>query len=106
MPRKKSKKPSRRTLLAKWSKGVRACDGNKCAVCGATKFIQAHHILPKEYYGQFQYEPMNGVSLCAGHHKWSRLSAHRNALWFSSWLAKERPAQFAWAMQRIEGKAS
>ncbi len=113
MPRRKAKKkarkpkpPSRRTRLVKWSVEVRVCDGNKCAVCGQTKFIQAHHLLPKERYPEYQFEPYNGVSLCPSHHKWGKLSAHRNPLWFAWWLCENRQGQYNWAMERIERKAA
>lgn len=98
---KKPKKTSRRTLLATWSKSVRERDANVCVVCGQAEHLQAHHLLPKERYSEHQFELINGVSLCPTHHKFGKLSFHRNPIWSVLWLQEHRPVQFEWTKQNI-----
>ena len=52
---------SKTTLLNKWSKAIRARDGNICCVCGANRYIQAHHILPKKFFPEYMLEMENGI---------------------------------------------
>jgi len=75
-----------RKKLRQWSIDVRARDGNKCAVCGTDKFLQAHHLIPKEIR-ESRFEIDNGIALCPSHHKYSlEISAHRNPLAFARWF--------------------
>jgi len=65
-----------------WSINVKKIFGNKCAFCDKTKYIQAHHIIPREIK-EFRYNLTNGVAVCPIHHKWGvKVSAHRNPLHF------------------------
>ncbi len=104
--KKKPKKKSNKVLLKEWSVAVRARDGNVCAVCGKSQYVQAHHILAKKKYPPFKFELDNGLSLCCGHHFGYRESAEGNPLWFARWLEKNRPQQFAKAWQRMETLAA
>lgn len=92
----------KRKLLIEWSKRVRQRDGNKCVICGAVEHINAHHILARDGYHHLQFTLDNGVSLCPSHHKFGRLSAHKNAVWFCDWLRVNRPAQWQAASSRAE----
>ena len=52
-----------------WSKYIRARDGQKCALCGSTKYVTSHHwCLPKRGHADFMFEEDNGVSLCYACH--------------------------------------
>lgn len=103
--------------LKAWATAVKTRDGGKCAVCGCGDVVKrlpdgnvklgkngqpvvsrlnVHHLLPKERYPEFKFEPVNGVLLCPMHHKFSRYSAHRNPVWFTLWLRAARPEQFKW----------
>lgn len=43
---------------------------------------------------------MNGILLCARHHKYdARLSAHKGSAMFGLWLQQNRPEQTAWVLQ-------
>lgn len=114
-----------RKSLKRWGEEVRK--PGKCAVCGAGvkklfnsdgtprisksknpkrrrqiySRLDAHHLLPKERYKTIRTEIMNGVCLCSRCHKWSKFSVHRNGIWFSEWLRKNRPKQFAWVLAHI-----
>lgn len=51
----------------RWSKKVRST--GKCDVCGATKNLCAHHIVPWEYSIKGRTDPSNGQCLCKECHK-------------------------------------
>jgi 5-methylcytosine-specific restriction endonuclease McrA len=87
--------------LVAWSRSVRAA--GHCAVCGAVKFLQAHHLLPKERYPEFRLELLNGICLCPTCHKWGRYSFHRNTIWSTLWLRSNRPEQFQWCKANMGG---
>ena len=99
---KKKKKASNRQLLREWCENVRARDGFRCQVCGRTGVTNAHHILCKERYPEFKLDTDNGITLCPGHHRFGRLSAHRNQLWFSEWLKENFRDLWELAIRRIE----
>lgn len=80
---------------------MRQRDNNRCAVCGAAERLNAHHILAKEAYHHLAFTLDNGLSLCPSCHKFSRLSAHKNAVWFASWLMSNRPAQWSFAVAHM-----
>lgn len=92
----------RRKLLIAWSTRVRARDQNKCAICGDVDHINAHHLLAKESYHHLAYELDNGVSLCPSCHKFGRLSAHKNSVWFASWLMANRAEQWSFAVAHMQ----
>ena len=97
MDKKRRERIDNRKKLAEWSKQVRERDGNKCVICRATKYIHAHHILPKEakIYHFLRFDINNGITLCAKHHKYSyEISPHKNPLRFILWFQVSRPKQF------------
>lgn len=74
-----------------WAKAVKEKFGNKCIICGATKMLNAHHLIPRQIK-EFKYDIRNGVALCPKHHRFSfELSAHQNPIMFIAWLKKEKP---------------
>lgn len=59
------KHPERNRYRAKmWVKAVKDRDGWKCAECGATDRLHAHHIKRWKDYPDLRYEVSNGVTLC------------------------------------------
>lgn len=88
----------------KWRELLLERDGG-CAVCNETeKVLASHHILPECLkYKKYATELMNGIILCPTHHIWGIMSAHKHPLWFVDWLKKNRPDQYNWAMERIDG---
>ena len=70
-----------------WSLRIKKSYENKCAFCLKDKYIQAHHIIPREIKA-FRYSFLNGIALCPFHHKLGIESAHRNPLWFFMKLEK------------------
>ena len=98
---KKKTKPTKAKLLQLWSKNVREHDNNKCCICGRTEHLNAHHILEKKLFPEYMFCLENGVTLCAKHHSFSHLSAHRNPVFFSEWLKHNRPNQFQWVLSKM-----
>lgn len=96
---KKYKATLDKKLLAEWSKRVRA--GGKCEVCGATAFLNGHHVLAKEAYPALRYCPQNGVSLCVTCHKFGPRSAHKNGVWFTEWLRTHKPKTLTFVCKHL-----
>jgi len=94
-------KSSFQSQLNHWSKEVRNRDGNKCVVCGAEKYLNAHHILSKKFFRKLALEPTNGISLCPRHHSFGGCSAHMNGVWFTEWLRVHRPDQYKWVLGKM-----
>ena len=84
--------------LKQWSIDVRNRDNNICQICGTTKFLNAHHILPKEAkrYRDLRFDIDNGITLCSKHHKYSyQNSPHKNPLVFITWLIHNKSEQLS-----------
>jgi 5-methylcytosine-specific restriction endonuclease McrA len=103
MEKRRKERIEKRKALKKWSLIVRARDKNKCQICGSTKNLNAHHIIPKENH-DLMFEPMNGICLCVKCHKFGLASAHKNGFYFISWLAKNRPIQYNILFEYIFGE--
>ena len=93
-----ARKPSKSSLQLKadslWSQVVRQQWGH-CAICGNPR-TEAHHLIGRSRRAT-RYEPMNGIALCAKHHKFStELSAHGAPLAFAEWLQQCHPVIAAW----------
>lgn len=91
---------AKRKQLLEWSRQVRERD-EKCIVCGRTDHLNAHHILPKETYKEFMFEPINGACLCPTHHKFGKYSAHKNPIWFAEFLKNFNLMQYNWAIEHV-----
>jgi hypothetical protein len=98
---KRAAKAAPRKALAEWAAAVKAKFGNCCAVCGATKYINAHHVLDRFRYPQLKLEVIGGVALCPIHHKWGTWSAHRNPVWWIMWLRANLPSVWEWAKAHV-----
>jgi predicted restriction endonuclease len=91
---KKLERIAARKKLEDWSRKVKERDNNSCVICGESKMLNSHHIIPKEVKG-LKFDIMNGICLCAKHHQFSRqLSAHSNSFVFIVWLQENRRGQF------------
>jgi len=52
-----------------WSEKVKERDGWRCAVCGSTNRLQAHHIKPTFLYPECKNDIDNGITLCKECHQ-------------------------------------
>lgn len=98
-----TKKPSLRKLDKAWADEIKKRDNYKCAVCGNTKTLNSHHILPKHGYKEYRHDLKNGITLCVTCHKFGRNSAHKNALAFTEFIAMYRTDQYYYLMEKIHG---
>jgi len=101
--KRQTEKIARRKALESWSKAVRERDSWTCQICGNTKYINSHHIVPKEIK-EFRTELNNGVTLCPICHKFGQKSAHKNALWFIVWLQRHKPVQYDYLLWNYASK--
>lgn len=53
----------------KWKKAVLKRDSNKCRICGQTKNLVAHHIVPFSEDTSLRYSVDNGMTLCQNCHR-------------------------------------
>ena len=84
-----------------WAAKVKLRD-KECVVCGETKRLNAHHILPRQLT-EHRTDMMNGIALCPKHHRFSwELSAHQNPMAFFFWMYNNRPKQFAYIINQIK----
>ena len=37
---------------------------NRCAICGSTENLHAHHIIPISHSQEHEFDPRNGIALC------------------------------------------
>jgi len=89
------KEQARKELKKKdkeWADLVKTRDGS-CVLCGETKRLNAHHIIPRQIK-EFRHNIDNGLSLCPKHHRFSfEISAHQNPYEFMKWLLKNKMEQ-------------
>jgi len=85
-----------------WSRGVRTRAGMRCEICGCTKSVQAHHLLPRKFYPLFRFDWENGVALCARHHKYGPISSHEGCIGWVAVFARMFPTRFALALSRVD----
>lgn len=91
---KKQEKKEINKKFKDWAELVKTRDNNKCVICGETKQLNAHHIIPREIK-ELRFDINNGISLCPKHHQFSlEISPHRNPFVFLVWLLNNRNRQF------------
>lgn len=70
-----------------------------CEWCGSSRYVQAHHIIGKQYK-PLRFELLNGVALCAGKcHKFTPHAVHQNPILFVEWLKSARPESFKFLLK-------
>ena len=47
-----------------WAKTVKELDNHKCAFCGSTEKLEAHHIRKKSLFPELKNDIDNGITLC------------------------------------------
>lgn len=81
---------NRRTCDDLWKEVVKKRAGFKCEKCGNTRYLQAHHIIPRTNYA-LRYDLKNGVALCRRCHLfWS----HKDSVGFVRWISKKRDMDY------------
>ena len=59
----------------RWVKAVKDKNGGRCAICGSTDGVVAHHIVPYSIDKENRANIGNGVPLCSRHHKMAHLAS-------------------------------
>jgi hypothetical protein len=99
----KEQRKLERKKLKEWSKEVRTNDGWHCVYCNKeNKRLNAHHLLPKQIYPQFKFDPKVGISLCP--FSCHRRRAHYDGVAFTIWLMEHRPEQFEYIKSLLKTK--
>ena len=94
------KKPIRKECDNLWSQKVKHLAGYKCEKCGKTKYVQAHHIVPRTNHA-LRYDIENGVALCrACHLYW----AHKDTIDFYNWAKTIRDFKYLESARHRQSK--
>lgn len=83
-----------------WSKLIKKRAGNQCEKCGKTKYVQAHHIIPRTCYS-LRHDKENGVALCRKCHLYW---AHKDAIGFYQWIKDIRNLDYLEARRHSQTK--
>ncbi len=85
-----------------WSRAVRDDWGNRCAVCGNTAHLHAHHLIPR-HHEVTRYLLRNGICLCSYCHVRNKhFSPHMCAAGWLDWLSTNWPALHCWYTGTVE----
>ena len=86
----------RRKADRAWSEAVYAEWDGRCAVCGESAHLNAHHLIPRGRRAT-RHDTKNGILLCVSHHLYDRTcSAHGGPLGFANWLQTNHPEVWTW----------
>jgi len=78
-----------------WGRAIHTA--GRCAICGAQRNLEAHHIISRSHHSTRNYTE-NGILLCPACHR-GKQSAHNSHRWFMDWLETHRPEQAAWVKE-------
>ena len=105
--KKKNLSKLRKKALKLWTDIVKLRDG-KCLLCGIKNgelnknskpaWLNAHHIEDKMNYST-RFDPINGIAVCPGCHRFCKDSAHRSPVWFLNWLSINRPETITYLLK-------
>lgn len=70
---------------------MKALDGNRCAYCGSTKYLQAHHIIPKSVAPEEANNLENGITLCSWCHHYAHYNGFHRAVDYYDVIANINP---------------
>lgn len=77
-----------------WAISVKLRDNNKCVICGATEYINAHHLISRRIY-KTRFMLSNGISVCPKCHEYSLSCSFHTAWWGAeTWVKENRPEQY------------
>jgi len=102
-----SRPPTKRSIKAKihkaWADRIKARDGHLCQLCRKPhRVLNAHHLLPKSVYPQYQYELWNGICLDFRCHKVDRKSPHLDPFGFIKFMKIYKADQYDRIMEELD----
>lgn len=83
-----------------WAIAVKSRFNNGCAICNRKDYLNAHHIIPREFKDT-KWDVKNGIALCPLHHKLGRYSFHKNGLWAMNFLKTNFPEIHAYLEEKV-----
>ena len=84
-----------------WSAAIRDDWGHKCAMCGSTSTLNAHHLIPRQHTTT-RYDLRNGICLCSHCHQYDADGPHQNAAAWMKWLETHQAGVHGWLTLQIE----
>ncbi len=104
--KKLSKSKGRNFCDQLWALLVKLRDGNKCVICGATEYINAHHLISRRIF-LTRFIVDNGISLCPKCHEYDlSLSAHTAPWNFDEWVKLNKIEQYKIWLENRKIKAT
>lgn len=106
-PRRRGIRAAKKAARDRWAAVrqvvIRREDG-LCAVCHRPHDrMNVHHILDRRAFPEIAFDPINLIALCPSCHKFSPYtSAHKCPVYFCEWLKKNRPEQYARAVEYLD----
>ena len=109
----KEAKKSIRKLYDEWTEKVKERDGWVCQLCGAKNHepgktgkptvLNAHHIIARDnkQFPELRFDVENGITLCAGCHRFSRNGPHHGTIIFSEWLRRKFPDRYQYLVNKV-----
>ena len=64
--------------VSKWARMVKDIAGNRCAICGSSEKLEAHHIEPRSLRPDLVNDLNNGLCLCHTCHYWYHDGSYTN----------------------------
>ena len=100
MNKKKLLKKENRRKDKEWTFAVKNRFNNQCAICNKKEYLNAHHIIPREFC-ETKWDVMNGIALCPLHHKLGKYSFHKNGLWAMNLLKTNYPEIHNYLVEKV-----
>ena len=91
-------------LMKLWLQRTYDIYDHKCAICGDPVKPNAHHIVNRDISPALRFDPNNSIALCSRCHKFSLKSAHKNGVWFASWLREHAPMQHDYILSHTDDR--
>ena len=78
----------------RWSQMI--CQAGCCAVCGRRGYLEAHHLIRRNYFAT-RHRVECGMCLCRHHHRFcDQVSPHLVPKAFEAWLKQAYPERYQW----------
>jgi len=101
----KELKSLKRKCLSLWRIVVKLRAGGRCeSGCKVTKALHCHHIESYSTNKALRYDPRNGGLLCASHHKFGKMSAHKSFVFMYLLMTGKRKSDLDYLVEHFNDK--
>gem|GEM_PF-6088915 len=99
----KELKKLRRKCLSLWRTVIKLRAGGKCEAtgCNVTKSPHCHHIEGFATNKALRHDPRNGALLCASHHKFGKMSAHKSLVFMYLLMTEKRKSDLDYLIEHV-----